>query len=179
MKKRLFIAFDLPDQVRSKLKLFPDPRLRIVSKDNLHITVLFLGYVDEDKIPEIKEAIKEISQEFTPINFKFEDIIFTPPRKQFRMIWALFGKNRQFDNLVDKLARELKEFKPHVYKEKNIHITLARFNKPLTKKDLEEIKLPQDEVENFRADKITLYESVLRSSGAVYKKLAEFQLNYL
>src|SRR3989344_4777205 len=172
MKKRLFIAFDLTDQVRSKLKLFPDPRLRIVSKDNLHITVLFLGYVDEDKIPEIKEAIKKISQEFTPINFKFKENIFAPPGKQFRMIWALFEKNSNYIKLTTQLTKSLNEFKPAVNKQTYIHITLARFNKPLTKKDLERIKLPEVFIEDFKAKKIILYESILRSSGAVYKKIS-------
>ena len=174
MKKRLFIAFDLPGEMKEKLKLTSDPLLRTISPENLHITILFLGYIEEEKIPEIYEAIREISQEFPPINFKFENIIFAPPGKQFRMIWALFAKNRFYENLVNKIAAELKEFKLHVHKEKNIHINLARFKRLLTKEDLEEIKLPEVKIENFKADKITLFESKLRRSGPIYKKLVEY-----
>ena len=70
----------------------------------------------------------------------------------------------------------MKEYKPDLYKEQYIHITLARFKKPLARNELQEINLPKGKFEDFTLNKITLYESVLRNSGPIYKIVAEFPL---
>lgn len=176
MKKRLFIGFDLPNNIREKLKISPDSRLRIVPQKNLHITLLFLGYVEENKIPEIIRIVKTASVKNKVLKIKFEKFIFGPPGKQPRMIWALFEKNPDYEKLNKQLTEGLKEFKPGTYKEQYIHITLARFRKPLTGKNIEEINLPDVELEDFPVQNITLFESILGRGGPVYLKLAEFPL---
>jgi len=174
VKKRLFIAIELPQEIKEKLKIAADNRLRIVIQQNLHITFLFLGYVEEKRLEEIKKKIWEVSQNGNSFKLKLEKIIYAPPKSTYKMIWALFEKNAEYAKLNQLLAETLKEFKPDIYKDQLIHITLARSKKPLSNKDIEEIKLPVVEAEELNIEKIILYESLLRSSGPIYKKLEEF-----
>ena len=176
MKKRLFIAIEVPWEIKEKIKLIPESRLKIVKSANLHITILFLGYVEEKEIERIKNVIKTVLEGIPVFTLKFKAIIFAPPGKQFRMIWALFDRNPDYELLNQRLSDTLSEFRPDNYKEKYIHITLARFKKPLSGKELQAIKLPKVNIQDFSADKITLYESVLRGSGPIYKVITEFPL---
>ena len=173
MKKRLFIAFELPNGIKDKLKLIPQNNLRVVPSENIHITLLFIGYTDEENITEINKVLNKVAVEQKPFRIKFKEMIFAPPNQQCRMIWALFEKSIEFEKLSNQLAGELKEFNPDFRKEKLVHITLARFRKPLSKKELEYIKLPDNLIEDIKIEKITLFESILKQGGPIYTKLYE------
>ena len=61
-RARLFVALDLPDEVRAEIEAWGrmelgDPALRPVRREALHVTLAFLGYRAEKEIPRLAEIV--------------------------------------------------------------------------------------------------------------------------
>lgn len=182
MKKRLFLALPLPDSLidhffRYQQKLagierLKDCGIRLTVRENLHITVLFLGFLEEEKIVLIFEAVKKVCRMITPFSLEFSH------PEMNRLVWAVFKKNEIYEKLKNLLEEELAGIIGENFREKNkktlIHATLARFNKEGGKISLPEMDIADSK---FISDKILLFESQLKSSGPVYKVVGEFKLN--
>ncbi len=181
--KRLFIAINLPDNIKNVIEksLSNLPKLageiRFLSRKNWHLTISFLGYQPDEAIGPILESIKETVKNFPAPTIKFEKVIWAPPDKPARMIWLtgsketseLIGeiKNYLEDSLVKNGVRFRIENRPY-----NAHLTLARFN--LAKPDLlKEVKLPNIENLSFEAGSLDLMESHLKRIGAEYEVLTK------
>ncbi len=174
--KRLFVAINIPKKTRKKLfekafKELPGKTAKIAKEENLHITMAFLGSVEEKGIPEIVESL--CFAERMP-EFSIEISGFGCFGN--RVIWAGIGKgSKELLALREKLENSLelrdKRFHPH--------ITLAR-NKRQNGKKISRIANRMNEgffSEKFRAKSLDLMESVLSPSGASYspvKKISFF-----
>ncbi len=168
--KRLFIAINLPDEVKDEIEQQIerlDSDFRWVAKDNWHITLVFLGYQPDEAIPSILESIKQTVQNFPAPAIEFDKIIFGPPHKPARMIWLtgtketskILGgiKNDLENNLVNNGVRFKMEDRPF-----NCHLTLARFQNIPEKLELSDsIHAPI----KFMAQSIDLMESNLNPFG--------------
>ena len=185
-KRRLFIAIEIENNLKKDLvsfqKKFETKGIKWTKPENLHITVQFLGWVDESKISNIEKDIERVAQANTPFDLSFENIIFAPPRKTKRMIWAVFNCDGQFENLVKKVSLALKKYisKNLTKKDENVlrkhrtpHITLARFKNPSS---IESIKLDDLDIrkDKFKVNGISLWESKLSREGAKYQILNRF-----
>ena len=80
-KARLFIAVELPDEVKSQLTDLQE-RLkkacgfcpaRWVAAGNIHLTLNFLGDVAVDKIDDITNAVKTAAVEFPPFELSLTE----------------------------------------------------------------------------------------------------------
>jgi RNA 2',3'-cyclic 3'-phosphodiesterase len=63
-RARLFVALDLPDEVREGIVVWgrealADPALRPVALESLHVTLAFLGYRPETEIEPIAAVVRE------------------------------------------------------------------------------------------------------------------------
>jgi 2'-5' RNA ligase len=177
-KARLFVALDLPEKARAELvawraRALDHPGLRLVSPEALHVTLVFLGYLDEELIPRIGELIKPPAMEaplLTAVGVKP-----LPPRRPrlFALdltddggrageIQAAVSDALEGEGLYDP---EKRAFWPHV--------TLARVRQGARVRGLEP---PPPPAEPWRAEAVTLYRSVLRREGARYEAVARFGL---
>jgi 2'-5' RNA ligase len=83
MLKRLFIAIDpepaLLDTIfrlTSTLKReYPIKGVRYTAPQNLHLTFLFLGDIDEDLIPQIGDKLERICRNFTEFDWSFQILV--------------------------------------------------------------------------------------------------------
>ncbi len=175
MKRRIFIAINLPEEVRRKLVDYQQKLdnldsnlIRWVKKDNLHITLLFIGYVTDDEMYEICQLVKEVAKKHEPFIINFERIILGPPNKTPRMFWVQGERSEELGKLQGDLEEKIEQrhggrhaFRPH--------ITLARFKYPLLK------FLPQKVDDEFKAqipvETIEVMQSNLKRSGAEYSVL--------
>lgn len=183
MKHRIFIAINLPEIIKKEIgkyqKKFQEIPARWTKPENIHITLIFLGYVEENKIEEIKSLIKKIAFNYKNFEVNLEKIIYGPPLKPPRMIWITIKKNGILFNLQKELKntflkngilpeKENREFSPH--------ITLCRFNTH----DFKKIKNPpivnQKINLNFITDSIDLMESKLFKTGAKYSIIEKIKL---
>lgn len=132
MKSKIFISINIPEKVKKRLEMatqkwkeFP---VKWTKEANLHITLVFLGFVDEDMIPGICQKVSKTSQKKELFDLEFEEIGLFPSESAPRMV-ALIGKaSEELKNLVNSIEEELeisyapkKSFRPH--------ITLGRIRK--------------------------------------------------
>lgn len=163
MRHRVFIAINLPENIKRELASYGDkwPELpaRWTKKDNLHITLEFLGYISDQEVLEVCENAKETASKHNSFEVKLTKICYGPPGKAPpRMIWAMGEKIKEFDIVP--------------------HITLGRI-RTWQWKQIEPEERPEVEEDinlNFEVDSIEVMESVLGGGGPKYTVLESFPL---
>lgn len=172
---RCFIALEIPEKIREKLfevanflynkKLFFG---KTTEKENIHLTLKFLGDISESQAELIKEKLREIKIK------KFDALLgnFGVFNESFvRIIWAhLVG--------CEELQKEIDEKLAFLFsKEKRFmgHVTIARVKSCDGEKLFKELRKIKFN-EAFFVEKFVLMSSELTSSGPVYKKIEEYWL---
>ncbi|RLC39934.1 MAG: RNA 2',3'-cyclic phosphodiesterase [Candidatus Nealsonbacteria bacterium] len=191
---RIFIAINLPEKVKTELEklekeiesLFP-PKLnrgmfRWVKKENLHITLLFIGAVRDEEIPKISQIVKDIAQSQKPFSLRIEKVSYGPPKKiPPRLIWVEVGRKPELSEIAKKLKKEMAEsgiLRKVEQREFSPHITLARI-KSFWWKRIEPEERPEIEREialDFEVNSIEIMESKLKKTGAEYTTLESAKL---
>lgn len=179
---RVFVAIDLPGVLKEKifkisLQIGKKIPLRLVAKENLHLTLVFLGNRTEEEVGRIKEAVAKTTGGFGNFFLTVENLEFFPAKRP-RGIWFKIGG--QIDKLsnfhkkiIDSLLRngikvEDLRFTPHT--------CIGRFR---SGKEWREARSKIEKIslgENFMADKVTVFESKLSPKGPSYFKLGEYEL---
>ena len=155
MRHRVFIAINLPEDIKKTLvkyqEKWPELPVRWTKKDNLHITLEFLGYVSNDELANVLEKTKELSLKHQPFSIILNKICYGPPKKMPpRMVWVCGEKIEEF-NLFP-------------------HITLGRIRVWEFRKIEPEERPAVDEEINltFKVKSIEVMESVLKRGGPNY-----------
>lgn len=180
MKKRLFFAILLDENLKNQIILYKKEiekrykKIPLKEAEEPHITILFLGYIEEEKIKEIIEIGEKIKKEFQPFQLSLKIIEFGP-KNPYRLIWLKGEENKTLERLKKRLEEELEKKNINFEKENRKiipHITLFRIkNFSLSKNPL------QKKVDFFLEVKsFYLMESILSSQGAKYYSLKEFHL---
>ena len=176
MSKRIFIAINLPLEIKKQLLAYKDqwPELpaRWVKVENLHLTLAFLGYVKDEKLPEVIEIVHKVASQHHPFTIHLTKIIYAPPDKvPPRMVWALGEKSEELTTLYNDLQRALQQYNFRTEtRELTPHITLARIRTFAWRKmDLEERPQIDEEIDfSFEVNSIEVMESKLKREGAEY-----------
>ncbi len=170
-KKRIFIASPIPPKVKEAILNFknkePFSRIncRFTRKENLHITILFLGYLDIKKIPLLSKKVHQVTEKF--LNEKNREIFLNKvcfgPFFKPRMIWVI-GESKILENLSKELKKEFEKnqiFFKDREREFLLHITAARFQKGVVlPKELKNFSLKVGW--KFPLKKIQIMESILK-----------------
>lgn len=179
---RLFTALDLPDEALDALRTFRDNqdlpvRTRWTPMENHHITLRFIGDVDEDRAEAIETVLSEVRAQ--PFSVDPLGLGVLPSRRKPRVLTVRVDPTERlrslYRGLQDVLAavdveREERTFRPH--------ITLARLKDATPERlyaALREIEGPQ--LDSFSADRYYLYESTLTPDGAVHTVRATYPLD--
>lgn len=193
---RLFIAIDLPDEVRHALAdLMAElrqkcPEARWVRPEGMHITLKFLGYVKDDdggkQLASIRAVLATI-RSASPVDIRFRGVGFFPSARRPRVVWCGMEASPNLAQLVADLDRGLEPLGFPPEKRAFVpHLTLARFNearhsgKPVrSASGREELvraaeALASREFGATRQTEFHLFESVLKRSGAEYRKLESY-----
>lgn len=181
-KIRLFVAIDIPDDARTALTEVEEELRRVsppakwVRPEGLHLTLKFLGYVDPERLPDLTAALTGAVSDFGRFAYRLESVGAFPSVRRGRVVWAGVGEGAadcvRLAELVDEAFKPL-GFEP----EKRAftpHITLARYKVPARLDDAAltaAARLLPDKT--LAADRVTLFESRLKPSGATYIKIFE------
>jgi len=179
---RTFVAIDFPQdyvgkiaQIQSKLKDF---NIKFVDPKLVHITLKFLGDVNENQIEQIAGALDGIN--IPSFEAKIENVGVFPKPKYVKVIWL--GAEGNFGELHDNVESALKPFKfkkdRHGY---TAHATLARV-KYISNEEKEAFlkvlyELKDIEIGTFHVDAIKLKKSTLTPEGPIYETLHEVRLS--
>lgn len=180
---RLFVALDVPEATRRALdetiRRFESVSrgARWVRAESVHVTLKFIGHVDETKLPAIKNRLAE-AKSTGPIEIAFRNFGFFPNERDPRVFWLGIDARPNLAALAAKIEssleplgipREARAFKPH--------LTLARFKTEEGLPKLREMvaSLAPPDFGIMIATQFHLYESVLNSTGAVHTKLASYR----
>lgn len=171
---RAFIAIEISDEIREKLAALQPELARLcdmkaVEKENIHITLKFLGEINESTCEKVKEALGSLASKKFEINFKGMGAF--PSQNYMRVIWAgvdgLSGLHAEIDEKMSKIGFKKEQM--------SAHATISRVKFVGNKEALANfIK----RYENFEFGKQTvssihLKESTLTPKGPVYKTLFE------
>ena len=146
-RHRVFIAINLPEEVKKELGGFyvkhPDLPAKWTKKDNLHITLEFLGDLTDVEIGEVCVVVKEVAKNHKSFSIDLTKILYGPPKKNPpRMVWCDGEKSEELTDLKEDLKESLLEkiaFRPDEGKSFIPHVTLARISEWEFKKfDLDE-----------------------------------------
>jgi len=147
-----------------------------VAKDNLHITVRFLGEVEEAKLPEIKALGAELARGQRPFEVTLSRLGAFPSPRRARVIWAGPEQDSpQFAELAREAEMEARALGfPPDRKEAKAHVTLARLKVPQdVTTALAGVSLPELTI-NVGA--LTLMKSQLTPQGPIYTPLGRWPL---
>ena len=187
--KRLFIAINLPDKLKEilaerqkeiKMNFETDP-VKWVSKENLHITLAFLGPTKESLLEGLAKELEEI--DFSKFEIFPEEISYQPNREEAKLIWLSVNSDG-LEKLKEKVDETLKNsewinYSPD-YDQFKPHITLGRVKSFKFKRiSREEVPLLEDEYidYNFNVDSFELMVSKLKKGGPVYERVKSFKVD--
>ena len=177
----MFLALDLPVEARSALAGWRDglvagrDDLRPVPAEALHVTLVFLGWQDEQATDTIAQAAFAGAVETAPL-LRPLAVRAVPPRSP-----RLFALDLEDDDgragALQAGASEALEAGGWYRPEKRPfwpHLTLARVKRDVRRTPpLGEDPAPPSP---FATRQLTLYRSTLRPQGALYEPLASFTL---
>ncbi|KYK25752.1 hypothetical protein AYK26_01930 [Euryarchaeota archaeon SM23-78] len=176
---RLFIAIDLPEGVKQiiediKACVKDIKGVKPVRKENLHLTMKFLGEVDDNKVKVIITALSQIK--FNPFKLSINKIGFFPNEKRIRVLWVDAGPIEPLKELKQEIDQVLPDYKDdHPF---SSHLTFARIkyiaSEDDKKKIMELITNKQVEKKEFLVDKFKLYKSTLMPEGPIYEFVKVF-----
>lgn len=186
-RARLFVAVDLPQDVRAGLvswqqTALADPALRIVAPDALHITLVFLGYQAEKDVKAIAKAAFDKDFQAPAVELVAEPVGI-PRGKRPRLI-ALGANSEDTVTLQRRVEEHLVEGGFHEPEKRAFwpHVTVARVRPeaPRSRKPAlittQPHPLPEHMFRFFRPTRLVLFKSHLRRTGAEYEAMAELEL---
>jgi len=184
-RHRVFIAINLPNDIKKELvfyaKKWPEFPAKWTGKDNLHITLEFLGDLTDQEVSDVCSAAKEVAKTYNSFCIDLKKILYGPPRKMPpKMIWVEGEKSEELSGLKNELEEELLEkinFRPEG-RGFTPHITLARINEWEFKK-IEPDERPEinEEIDlTFSVETIEVMESELKRGGPAYTVLESCEL---
>lgn len=181
-EKRLFLALDLPAALaapihavaahaRARCAARLEWQPRFVAESRMHMTLKFLGNVDEARVPELGALVRDLAARHAPLPAEGAALdAFPRASRAHVLVLAFEDRTGAFASLSADLegaaavlgfARDDRPFRPHV--------TLARLKHTadLRAATREPITLPPGTF-----DRVVLYESVLGKDGPTYTPLA-------
>jgi 2'-5' RNA ligase len=179
---RLFVAIDVPQHVKDAIETGVARRLRGAASgarwtrpEGRHLTLKFLGNVDDDREAEIAGVVEAVAARHAAFEAAFNEIGGFPNVRRPRVLWVGIGQGNE---AMAEIAADLESsFAPLGFEPEGRdfreHFTLARFPKP-TVLELPAIAVP-DEV--FAVRELILFESKLHPKGARYTVRDRFEFS--
>lgn len=187
---RTFIALEISAEMKEMLGRieshlrYAGADVKWVRPEIVHLTLKFLGEINEKKAAEVKAALDAVAKSLRQFDITLKDLGAFPKIEQPRVIWVGLDRGAAesialaaaVDEALSKLgfAREERPFSPH--------ITIGRVRSPLNKDKLRE-KIASAgpdfqlcAVPAHRVSAVILFQSTLTPHGPIYTKIHESKL---
>ena len=172
---RCFIGIDLPTEAIIEIQriqkiLKPNFAGRLTSSENLHLTLKFLGEIEDSVINDVKKRLSFITHPSFELTLK--DIgVFS--QKFIKIIWVKVSEV-PLQLFVDNYLNEIFELENRFMG----HITIARVKSLADKNSFLQLinKTRVNEI-SFVVRDIYLKESILTKDGPIYKDIDRYKLS--
>ncbi|MDH7511607.1 MAG: RNA 2',3'-cyclic phosphodiesterase [Clostridiales bacterium] len=182
---RAFIACDLDKPLKEKLGgLICQLRrrggdIRWVRTEGMHLTLKFLGEIREETAEKVKSALGVLARRHKPFVLNFQGTGTFPPGRKARVLWVGIKDISDLRELQEDLEKEMERL--GFLREKRgfqPHLTLGRVKSshglgPVIEEFQKEAATVFGETEVLR---LTLFQSILKPTGAEYSILGEYPL---
>lgn len=181
-KKRIFINIDLPLEVRGIVKDVQEQikikQVKLIRLENAHITLCFLGYLNDKEINEVKNILNKVVPTFNSFTAKLSNILFFPNIKKARIISLGIESGGELEKLQEEIQEKLlklsfnlegRKFKPH--------LTLTRIKGKIGQSELKNISNVHIDNKKWKVREINLMQSFLEKDGARHKVLKEYKFS--
>ena len=190
MAIRSFLAFELPPEIGQEVARISGEVKKSgleagwVKPGNIHLTVIFLGDVEEKDIPQIISCVDNAVCDYDPFDIALGGMGLFGDLKRPRVLWlGLEGGIKRLASMRDSLQKPLEQF--GIKQEERPfrpHLTLGRFrrpvkDKPLLKRIIEQYKDASGP--DGKLDELILFKSQLKPGGSVYTKLHTWPLKLI
>lgn len=182
---RIFIAINPENEIKEKIESLTskvrtvDTKIKWVEKENLHITLKFLGEINEMMLNNVKSCLENIKTGCTPFDVELCGIGVFPNIKDARVIWiGIKNGHQELKSLSEKIDTELsrlgfkREARPF-----SPHLTIARVKGDINYEHLKNTiaDLKDYDVGKFTVRSMYVMRSILKPTGPVYSIVSEFQ----
>lgn len=175
---RLFIAIDLPQTVKRELTTICGclPGARWVENGQLHLTLCFIGEVDDGVFQNIRKELADVKS--SAFAMRLVGLSYFPPRRQPHVLWVgvdpidpIITLHVRVESVLTRLGfqPEKRKFSPHVTLARLRHTPTTEINSYLAGKAL----FTSSE---FEIDAFYLYSSILTKNGAIHHIEASYPL---
>ena len=182
---RAFLAVELPSSVRHALAQLQD-RLRAsradvkwVEPQNLHLTVRFLGEIDDAQRSLIEAVAQTTAARIGPVTAGFGALGAFPSASSPRVVWVGLEQGAEaLERLAAQVESQLVQAGwPGAEKPFSAHITLGRVRSPRGRSELVRAlrEVSWTPPASFVVDHLTLFRSDLSSSGPRYSVVSTFR----
>jgi len=180
---RAFIAITCPDELKKGILEIQKSinrfgRMKLVEPENIHLTLKFLGNVDDNKLNKLVNTLNFISEN-EKFRISLRGIGAFPSPGYVRVIWVGVDKGSDKIRIIQKGID--KELSSHGFKKDkrfHSHFTLARV-RSIDKQQIR--RFLQDnatlELGSFGVTEINMMESKLSSRGPIYSITHSFKLS--
>ncbi|MDP1728899.1 MAG: RNA 2',3'-cyclic phosphodiesterase [archaeon] len=176
---RTFIAIDFPDEIIKEVarigevlgkKKFTG---KLTELENLHLTLKFLGEIDEKKMEEVRARLKEAKVE--EMDLKLGEIGVFGIRGSPRIVWIKI-EGKQIWDLQKRIDEALKGEGMFEPEERFMsHLTIARVKYVKDKKGfIDAVKGMKVKDIKFKIDSFELKSSELKPLGPVYRTIEKY-----
>jgi 2'-5' RNA ligase len=174
---RLFTALTIPDDVAGQLMLLQGgvPGARWQSREQLHLTLRFIGEVDGSETRALEDALAAIDAPAFDLQLHS---VGQFGKKQPHALWAAARKHELLEHLQRKVDNAIRRVgQPQDAHKFTPHVTLARLRHP----DLDKVRewLIEHALftsHEFPVASFCLYSSKLTSDGSIYRIEQEYPL---
>ena len=173
---RAFIAVDISEPLRAKIaeiqRILP-PDAKLVERENLHVTLKFLGKISEDQAVDIKSRMSDIAKQFSPIDLHIRGMGAFPNLSYIRVVWLGCNALAALQKAVNMALPEFPE-----ERETRPHLTIARIRSGKNIANLARfIEENQDiDIGKMAVKEFCLKKSELTPHGPVYEDVGVFGL---
>lgn len=183
MTKRVFIAINLPKEIKSKLVDLQnqltefDLPVRWTNPKNIHLTLIFLGEIIEKRIEKVIEICEETVSQFKSFHLKIKNLGGFPDEKNPRIIWIGVEDSQDLISLQKELSNKFRDLGFEIEKrEFSPHLTLGRTKARVKNFESLIAKLGPVDLGGFEVKSIEIMESELTPEGPIYKILEKIPL---
>lgn len=180
---RTFIAIEISEEMRSALAQaeahlkYAGADVKWVEPKNIHLTLKFLGEIDESKVGLVTAILDEIAGRTKSFDMTIKDIGAFPKIDFPRVVWVGLDKGAlESTALAKEIDKRLvgigfqEETRPFA-----AHLTIGRVRTPKNKEKLKDKMLDYklQEVPPYKVASVILFQSTLTPTGSIYSKLHE------